>query len=137
MKALVTPAQLKHFLQRHTVDQESAKLAARVAEGWLRSVIPGTGWPDPAPEDLWAWALELTSIAFANPETLQSRTVDTVTDQWHVARRAEILAEAKAKYGHGFDSGNGSTGSPRGTFPPASPWPDPADRVLHRGGGWW
>lgn len=135
--ALVTPADLGRFLQRAFVDQDSATIAVRVAEGWLRSVIPGTEWPDPVPEDLWAWALELASIAYANPETLQSRTVDAVTDQWSVGRRAEILAEASARYGDGFNGGGSGSGGARGSFPPPSSWPDPAERVLRGGSCWW
>lgn len=112
--ALVSRTQLQTYLQR-TLDVAAAELAIRVGQGWLRSAVPGTTWPDPVPEDLWAWALELAGIAYSNPESLQTRTVDAVTDVWSAARRAEILAAAASAYGR--------RRQPVYSFPPAAPWP--------------
>lgn len=112
--ALVTWQELQTYLQRPVV-QATGELAIRVAEGWLRSVVTLTPWPpDPVPEDLWAWELELASIAYSNPEGLQTRTVDAVTDAWSVARRAEILDAAGHRYG---------AQHPIYSFPPAVLWP--------------
>lgn len=110
---LVTAGQLRTYL-RCEVDEPGAELAIRVASGWLASAVPGH-WPDPVPEDLWAWALELASIAYTNPEGLSTRTVDSVTDAWTTTRRAEILAAAARRYG--------AAGGPLFAFPAPQPWP--------------
>lgn len=119
MGQLVGPGQLELYLQ-HPTRPETEEIAIRVAEGWLRSVTTSlTDWPQPPPEDLWAWALELASIAYSNPQGLVSRTTDEDTRGWVVERRQQILDAARQKYS------GGSAPSGTGSFPPAPCWPDP------------
>jgi hypothetical protein len=62
------------------------------------------------PDRLWAWALELAAIAFNNPTSLASETIDdyqmTVSDR---LRRREILDSARQAYN--------TAGKPQGSFP--------------------
>lgn len=114
MGRLVGRGELGTHLQR-PVREDSEALAIRVAEGWLRSVCTRLpDWPDPVPEDLWAWALELTVIAYENPRGLASRTVGEDTQAWAIARKQQILDAAEGKYG-------GT--QPEYHFPPAPCWP--------------
>lgn len=119
--ALVTSTDLGLYLQR-PVQADSATMAIRVAESWLHGVIPDSSWPEGTPpEDLWGWALELASIAYANPESLTVRTVGAITNQWGgtsgASRRQQILDAAAARYGGGR--------APQYSFPLPLPWPDP------------
>jgi len=118
MGQLVQTGELAVYLQ-HSVRPDSEVIAIRLAEGWLRSVTTSlTEWPQPIPEDLWAWALELASIAYNNPQGLISRTTDEDTRAWSMERKQEILDAAERKYGGGRATGVGN-------FPPAPAWPDP------------
>ena len=121
MSHLVQPGELAVYLQ-HSVRIDTESMAIRVAEGWLRSVTTTLDdWPQPAPEDLWAWALELASIAYNNPQGLISRTTDEDTRAWALERKQQILDAAERKYG-------GARASGAGTFPAApAGWPDPAE----------
>lgn len=110
----MTPEQLRAYMQRSSVVIDSAQLAVRVAEGWLRSATRLAAWPDPLPEDLFAWCLELSALAYANPEGLSSRTVGDDTAQYAAARKAEILEIAARRYG---------TGRPTFSFPAPVRWP--------------
>lgn len=114
MAGLVREGELETFLH-HSVIPQFERTAIRVAEGWLRSVTPSLAqWPDPVPEDLWAWAIELTSIAYSNPQGLLTRTAGEETQVWAATRRQEILDAAAEAYG-------GTP--PQGSFPPAPAWP--------------
>ncbi|MGH3693240.1 MAG: hypothetical protein ACRDRX_04440 [Pseudonocardiaceae bacterium] len=119
MGALVAPGELAAYLQ-HPVRADTEEIAIRVAEGWLTSVTATIQpWPQPPPEDLWAWALELASIAYSNPQGLHQRTTDEDTREWSAGRREQILNAARSKYG------GGSQPSGTDSFPPALCWPDP------------
>lgn len=107
--------ELAVWLQR-PVRTDVERTAIRVAEGWLVGTTSLAAWPDPAPEDLRAWALELAGIAADNPRGLATRTVEDDTAGWVVTRRAEILAAAARRYGGGP--------APTHCFPPA-PAPTP------------
>lgn len=122
MGQLVQTGELEVYLQ-HAVRPDSEAIAVRVAEGWLRSVTTTlVDWPQPPPDDLWAWALELASIAYNNPQGLISRTTDEDTRAFQLSRRKEILDAAGTKYGAVSATGVGN-------FPaaPAAGWPDPAE----------
>lgn len=125
--ALVEPSEVQEFLGRSVV-VERARVAIRVAEGWLRGAIPAAAFPDlsgPVPEPLWSWAVELAAIAYDNPVGHASKQVRNTAEAWHVARREEILAAARARYGSG-DAAAGPAGQPQGCFPALLGWPDPA-----------
>lgn len=115
---LVNTVDLSRFLQRG-LDVDSAVVAVRVAEGWLRSATRLTAWPDPVPEDLWSWALELAAMAYDNPTGVGSRTTGGEADAGLLDRRADILRSAALRYGSGVDGGVG----PVFSFPAPVPWP--------------
>ena len=114
MGRLVGAGELATYLQR-PLRSDVETMAIRVAEEWLRSACTSlTDWPDPVPEDLWAWALELAGIAYSNPEGLATRTAGDDTQGWVIARKQEILDAAQERYGGA---------QPVGHFPPAPCWP--------------
>lgn len=102
------------------LDTGSATEARRIAQAWLGSATRLTEWPTPVPEDLRAWAIELAALIYDNPSWLESETVEGSSTRWALSRRAEILAEARARYGTPGVAG------PLGSFPDPVAWPDPA-----------
>lgn len=101
---------LPSWLQVPAVDTETATRVRRAASGWLLGATRVTTWPSPVPDDVWAWALELAAIAFRNPTSNASESLDDYSVSYgDRARRAEILAAAKAAYG--------SAGQPQYSFP--------------------
>lgn len=115
----VTVQHLRDHLQ-DTVEREAEGASAiRIAGGWLRQVTGLAAWPDPLPDDLWGWWVELAGLIYDNPRYLSMTTVAAQTLQWSQAaatRRREILDEAAAAYSAG-------RGHPQFEFPPAQPWP--------------
>jgi hypothetical protein len=67
---------LPSFLQVPTVDTETATRVRRVASGWLMGATRISTWTAPVPDDVWAWALELAAIAFRNPTSNSSESLD-------------------------------------------------------------
>lgn len=102
-------ADLPSWLQVPSVDEETAIRVRRYANGWLMSATGMSAWPDPIPDDLWAWAIELAGIAFRNPAGMSREAVDDYQGQFDTARRAEILEQARCAYG--------GAGLPRYSFP--------------------
>lgn len=111
---LVSSDELADHMQR-PVDAASAFSAIRVAEGWLRGATRLSEWPDPVPDDLWAWAVELAAIAYDNPTGLVSQTIGSESYSWAMARKSEITVAARQRYG--------ASDAPVYAFPPAVPWP--------------
>lgn len=79
-------------------DPNRVALARRFANGWLMSATRLSSWPDPVPDDLWAWAIELAAIAFDNPAGVDSEAIDDHKVTYNRERRAEILTAAGAAY---------------------------------------
>ncbi|WDZ87189.1 hypothetical protein [Micromonospora cathayae] len=98
MADLFTPADLEKYLRQGALDAESVEVARRVASGWLRSATQLSDWPDPIPDDLFGWGLELAAIAYNNPEGLASDAVGATSSTWERGRRAEILQAAREAY---------------------------------------
>jgi hypothetical protein len=99
MSDLFDLADLPSWLQVPEVDEQTAIRVRRYASGWLMAATGLTSWPDPVPDNLWAWGIELAGIAFRNPTALTSDSIDDYSRSFDSARRAEILAEAKAVFG--------------------------------------
>lgn len=97
--ALVTHDDLETFLQQGPLDAAATSVARRVAAGWLQAATKLATWPDPLPDDLWSWALELAGLAYVNPEGLATDTTGGTTSTWERGRRSAILAEARQAYG--------------------------------------
>ena len=113
--ALVSQNDLQAYLKR-SLSFESAAIAIRVAEGWLRSATRLTVWPNPVDAELFSWTIELAAIAWSNPEGLESLTVSSVSRTWAVTRRNEILTAAASRY-------PSSTAGPQHSFPPVHAFP--------------
>jgi len=81
------------------VDTETATRVRRYASGWLLSATRLTPWPpNPVPDDIWAWGIELAGIAFRNPTGYSSESIDDYARGDDAGRRTEILAAARAAY---------------------------------------
>ncbi|WP_327029713.1 hypothetical protein OG989_04105 [Micromonospora sp. NBC_01740] len=98
MADLFTQPDLEAYLRQGTLDTESFARVQRVVSGWLRSATTLTEWPDPIPDDLFGWGLELAAIAYSNPEGLASEAVGATSATWERGRRAEILRAAREAY---------------------------------------
>jgi hypothetical protein len=110
---------LPSWLQIPEVDAETATRVRRMASGWLQDATGLTDWPDPVPDRLWGWALELAGLALNNPAAVWSETVgsvSTVYERGAQGRRREILNAARAAYN--------VAGGPMHSFPAADwRWP--------------
>ena len=102
---------LPSYLQIPEVDTETATRMRRYASGWLADATGLTAWPDPIPDRLWAWAIELAAIAYRNPAGAASLAIDDFNFTADASRREQILARAKAAYP------DSAGGSPRYSFP--------------------
>ncbi len=102
-----------------TTTEERADVAERVAWGWLKPVLSLTERPNPVPDEVFSWGLELGAIAHENPSGLSSKQLGPGSQQFSAERRREILSSASAA---GSASG---VPAPRGSFPAAQAYPDP------------
>jgi hypothetical protein len=103
---------LPSWLQRPQVDAATATRVRRMVNGWLQDATGLTDWPDPVPDRLWGWALELAGIAIDNPTAVWSETIgatSTVFERGAQGRRREILAAARDTYS--------TAGKPQFSFP--------------------
>jgi hypothetical protein len=119
--ALITPQDVANYLQQDAsmVRTEWADSAIRIATGWLRGRCHFEQWPpDPVPEDVWAWLVELAALVYDNPTLVSSTTVggQTVAYGAVALRRKQILDEAEGAYPR-------LAGRPVGEFPEACPLP--------------
>ena len=93
---------LPSWLQVPAVNSETAIRVRRYASGWLQNATQLTVWPpDPVPDDIWAWAIELAAIAFRNPSGAASESIDDYNVSHDRERRNEILAAARTAYSGG------------------------------------
>lgn len=92
---------LPSWLQVPGVDTETATRVRRYVNGWLQDATGLDTWPDPVPDKLWAWAIELAALVFDNPTAKWSQTIDDSADVYErgpQGRRREILDAARAAY---------------------------------------
>jgi hypothetical protein len=90
---------LPSWLQVPSVDTETATRVRRYASGWLLNATRLSPWPpNPVPDDIWAWAIELAAIAFRAPDGASSESIDDYSRSNDTARRKEILDAARAAY---------------------------------------
>lgn len=117
---LFSADELKALLGAPTIDPDRAELAERMAWGWLKPVLGLSDRPDPVPDDVFSWAIELGAIAHENPSGLESKQLGPGSQQFSAERRREIIEQA--------GSGGAPIGAPpvpRGSFPDALSYPDP------------
>lgn len=116
--ALFAAADLTTPLGRVATADETAH-AERIVWGWLYGPLGLTERPEPTPDNIWAWAVELGAIYLVNPTGLTEQQLGTALRKFSSERRDEILAAAA--------SGSATSAlRPRGCFPAALPYPDPA-----------
>lgn len=126
---LFTKAELEAWLSydADAISETEHGVVEKVVRGW---VLSATGWTEvPAttaevPEQVAAWALELGGIAYENPTDQQYDSTNLVQASWR-DRKSQILAELAL-----WAASTGTTvqarSRPRGSFPKACPYPDPA-----------
>lgn len=101
---------LPSWLQVPEVDTETATRVRRAVNGWLQDATGLTDWPNPVPDRLWAWAIELAGIALDNPTSNAAEAIgSTSTTYGGRGRRQEILDAARAAYN--------TAGQPQYSFP--------------------
>lgn len=124
MAGLFQPIELASLLQRQ-VQAGGAYAAEEIAAGWLISATGLSAFPDPLPDDLHVWGLELAALVYNSFTPTDGRTspVDPVA-------KDRILRAAGRAYG---PAGAG-TGGPVGSFPDAVCYPDQA--LVDRVGTW-
>jgi hypothetical protein len=98
MADLFDAEDLRTFMQVPAVDAGTVARVRRFATGWLLNATRLTSFPDPAPDDLWAWAVELAAIAYRNPSAFTNASIDDFSVGFDGARRKEILDAARAAY---------------------------------------
>ena len=101
MPDLFDLGELPSWLQLPEVDTETATRVRRSANGWLQDATGLTQWPDPVPDRLWTWGIELAAIAYNNPDATASSSIDDYQRTEDRERRAEILTAARAAYNNG------------------------------------
>lgn len=124
MADLFDLADLKSWLKVPQIDTEEFARVLRAVNGWLQDATDLTVWPDPVPDYLWAWAIELAGIAYDNPTANASESTGGVSTTKDRARRAQILEAAQQKYN--------PAGKPQGSFPqPDWSWNSTTPSTLH------
>lgn len=118
---------LPSWLQVPEVDSATATRVRRYVNGWLQDATGLDVWPDPVPDRLWAWAIELAGIVHENPTAKWSESIDdyvSVNDRGANGRRGEILRAARDAY-------NTTAGKPQYAFPePDWSWTSTTTSVL-------
>lgn len=111
----------------YPVPEEKAQVAERIVWGWLRPILGVEHQPQLAAPELFSWAVELGAIVVENPAGLTAYQLGEERFAYSAERRGEILAEVSSSALAADIDGDGVTGvTPRGSFPAASDWPDPA-----------
>lgn len=111
------------------VDDAEATVVERIVWGWLQPVLGLTERPDPVPDNLFSWAVELGAIYRTNPVGLSAKELGPFKEDYSSERRDEILRIAAG----GGATAPGSALAPKSSFPPARRFPDSSDRFA----SWW
>lgn len=109
---------------RQSVTQEAAQIVEKVVWGWLRPLLKVDVRPDTASDELTSWAIELGGIAYSNPEGLAEYQLESEKSQYSSERRDAIFRMVSS----GGAAPDGVAPAPRGCFPSARRYPDPAER---------
>lgn len=122
--ALFTNEELEAWLQ-YRVNAPTAAIVEQVVAGWLSSATNLASLPAEPPPALKAWAIELAGIAYENPTSMSDDQTEQLRSAW-MDRRRQILLDVR-EWAKTLSPVEVSAGPlPKGSFPPASPWPQPA-----------
>lgn len=121
---LFTSTELSDWLGK-PVTAARTTVAERVVWGWLKPVLGTATRPEPVPEELFAWAVELGAIAHENPTGLSGRGIGPFSEQFSGLRdrRENILNDVRQ---WAAEQGTALSGQPIGEFPEPYAYPDPA-----------
>jgi hypothetical protein len=132
----VLPSDLSNLLRRQ-VDPNAGALAIRMAEAKIASATRLQWPPNPVPEDIWTWTIELAGLIYDNPTQRGGKTTLQVSDVWLPGDPRQVILNAAAERYSPSDQPAGSFGDwAPGVYPGALPgqpynransWPDPAD----------
>jgi hypothetical protein len=131
--SLVSAGDVRTHLRRYDVTDDEVAVAGRLVAGWLREDTGGDiTIPLVDTDPLWSAAFELVVLAVTNPGSIASRTAGPTSTMWPVlARRDAIRKDVRQRVAQ-------AATRPRGNFPPAPRYPDPAVPVGgFRGQGGW
>lgn len=109
---------LTEWLGKQVTGQRAASVE-RVVWGWLKPILGLAERPDPVPDEMFSWAVELGGIAHENPKGLSSRDLGPYSEQFSTERRKEILDDVR----NSLPSGGASL-KPTGSFPEPLDYPD-------------
>jgi hypothetical protein len=112
---------------RQPVSDDASDVVERVVWGWLKPLLTPQGIterPVSPSDELKSWAIELGAIAYANPEGLDSYSLESESSKYSSERRDQLLRSVAG----GGTTAPGAALSPVGTFPGARRYPDPAER---------
>ena len=126
MADIATLAEFASALQRDLDTATANLLLLDLAQGLIEEEI---GARDPWPTTAKAIALAAAGRAYRNPEGVDRETVGGTTSDYGAEEMGVYLTDAEVARLQKWlnDRGGGEVGSPRGAFPAARPWPDPAD----------
>lgn len=128
---LLANADVRNLYPGYNLPDSQLDVAMRIVAGWLREDTGRTDLSSELPDTdpLWPAAVELVGLLATNPELLASKTVGPTSRAWPIAQRRDAIRAAIR------DAATQAASGPRGTFPPAPVYPDPASPPVLT--GWW
>lgn len=126
MVPIATLGEFASFLQVEVNEATSNLLLLDLAQGLVTEQI---GDHDPWPATAKAVVLAAAGRSYRNPEGSKRTTVGGTTDEWNAEEMGVYLTDSEVGRLRRWLSGPGgsTTDSPRGCFPAARAWPDPAE----------
>ena len=118
---LFTASDLSQLLGE-TVSADTAVMVEAVVWGWMQPRLGIADRPEELNAQQFSWAIQLGAIAHENPAGLTARQVGEVREQYSSETRDAILDEVEGSASSVLPS------APRGRFPSARAYPDPAER---------
>lgn len=119
---LAEPSVVTDLLPQQNIPVRQLSAAQRMVAGWLKSdaglaTTPVLLTDD---DDLFPAAFELVVLLVTNPELLAQKAVGPTSRSWPVAQQRDAIRAGVR------EAARRSAGGPRGSFPPAQAYPDPA-----------
>lgn len=120
--ALFTAEDLNALPGISGVTEAEGSAVERIVWGWIKPLLGVSERPDPVTDELFAAALELGAIYRSNPDGLSEYRLESESSKYSSERREEILQTIP-----GGGTAPGGVLKPRGSFPAARAYPDPAE----------